>query len=948
MEIRGFTIKYSKRIAKKHRDEEKVLHKKLNDLQARAENNPHDRNILLELQRARSHLKKIMLTKTKGAILRSKVRWHEEGERNTKYFYSLEKRHHDIKTVSKLKVGDNCYIEDQFEILEEEKRFYESLYRTTNINPENFTNSPFFIPENVTTLSEEEKNSCEGLVNEEECKNALKDFDNNKTPGTDGLPAEFYRFFWPDIYQDLLASYNFASQHGMLSISQRRGIISLIPKKSKDKTILENLRPISLLNVDYKILTKVIAKRIEKVLPTLINPDQTGYIKGRYIGENVRLIYDLIHYTGMTNQKGIAIFLDFKKAFDSVEWSYLLETLQLFNFGHDIQNWIKIFYNNVTSCVLNNGHASTFFSLQRGVRQGCPLSGVLFVLGIELLSRAIKNNPTIKGIQVNKHELKISQYADDTTVFVRDLDSAASLLKMLNEFRELSGLEINTAKTEAMWLGKWKDRKDEPFGFKWPKEPVNALGVFFSRNQESANRLNFGEKIRNLEKTLNTWQRRNLTLYGKINIVKTLGLSKLIYSASVLPVPEHYIQEINKLTFNFIWTGKPPKIKRNTIIGEKKDGGLKMCDFKIMEKALKIAWVNRIQNDSQASWKIIPNQLLLKHGGLAFLTKCNFATSTLDLDDKLPTFYKKVLDYWCDFKISTGIDSKTNPENEIVWNNRRILVGKKPVFYQTWYDAGVIKISDILSQNQSFLKWHEFAMKFNLNVPFTTYYGLVNAIPKNWKANLTNPIPNVTHETSADNLRTSSIYSSLLNTVFVPPTAETKILRHGFTENTIKKVYLMPFKVTNEVKIIMFQYKVIHNVLPTRATLYRDGISESPLCNLCNTEEQTLHHLLINCTLIHNFWILFQDWWHQKTNETITLSTSHILYGWHDRTKHWQVLNYSLLIAKYRIFCTSLRGDILDFESFLLFITAKLDILKEIATAKKELSKFYRTWAILL
>ena len=193
---------------------------------------------------------------------------------------------------------------------------------------------------------------------------------------------------------------------------------------------MENLRPISLLNVDYKILTKFIAKRIEKVLPTLINPDQTGDVKGRYVGENVRLIYDLIHYTDRPNQKGIAIFLDFKKAFDSIEWNYLSQTLQFFSFGHDIQNWIKISYNNVTSCVLNNAHASTFFSLQRGVRQGCPLSGVLFVLGIELLSRSIKNDPTIKGIQVNKQELKRSQYADDTTVFVRDLVSVTSLLKV--------------------------------------------------------------------------------------------------------------------------------------------------------------------------------------------------------------------------------------------------------------------------------------------------------------------------------------------------------------------------------------------------------------------------------------------------------------------------------------------------------------------------------------
>ena len=121
-----------------------------------------------------------------------------------------------------------------------------------------------------------------------------------------------------------------------------------------------------------------------------------------------------------------------------------------------------------------------------------------------------------------------------------------------------------------------------------------------------------------------------------------------------------------------------------------------MCDFKIVEKALKITWVNRIQDESQASWKIIPNLLLHKHGGLAFLTKCNFVTNTLDLDEKLALFYKKKLDYWCEFKISTGIDSKTDSKNQILWNNS----------YQNWYNASITKISDMLNQNQEFLKWY--------------------------------------------------------------------------------------------------------------------------------------------------------------------------------------------------------------------------------------------------
>ena len=209
-----------------------------------------------------------------------------------------------------------------------------------------------------------------------------------------------------------------------------------------------------------------------------------------------------------------------------------------------------------------------------------------------------------------------------------------------------------------------------------------------------------------------------------------------------------------------------------------------------------------------------------KHGNLAFLTKCNFPTNILDQEEKLPTFYKKILVYWCEFKNSMELDFKSYPKSKLLWNNRKILIENKPVFYHKWYDAGIIKISDISNQSNDFLKWHEFAVKFNLNVPFTKYYGLVNAIPKVWKANIKNSILNVEHNTSVNTLTTSSIYSSLLKTVFVPPTDETKILRHGFAENTIQKVYLMPFAVTNEDKIIMFQYKVIHNVIPTRATLY--------------------------------------------------------------------------------------------------------------------------------
>ena len=181
------------------------------------------------------------------------------------------------------------------------------------------------------------------------------------------------------------------------------------------------------MNVDYKILTKIIAKRIKKVLPKIINPNQTGYVKGCFIGENIRLIQDVMFLSKNANTPGIAIFLDFRKAFDTIEWNYLLSALRPFNFGPDIQRWIEVIYHNVSSCVLNNGHTSHFFQLHRGVRQGCPLSGLLFVIGIELLARALQNDNSIKGVNIGKKEIKLSQYADDTTVFVSDQASVSNL-----------------------------------------------------------------------------------------------------------------------------------------------------------------------------------------------------------------------------------------------------------------------------------------------------------------------------------------------------------------------------------------------------------------------------------------------------------------------------------------------------------------------------------------
>ena len=211
----------------------------------------------------------------------------------------------------------------------------------------------------------------------------MDSFQTNKSPGNDGIPIEFYKRCWNLISQPFLESVSESFEKGEMSNSQKQAVITLIEKKGKDRCLIENWRPISLLNVDAKILSKVIATRIKKVLPDIIHHNQSGYVSDRYIGETVRSIFDIMDFTDKENIPGLLIFIDFQKAFDTLEWSYLYKCLEAFNFGGEFIRWVRTFYQNIQSCVINNVTASDYFNLERGVRQGDPLSPYLFILAVE-------------------------------------------------------------------------------------------------------------------------------------------------------------------------------------------------------------------------------------------------------------------------------------------------------------------------------------------------------------------------------------------------------------------------------------------------------------------------------------------------------------------------------------------------------------------------------------
>ena len=568
-EIRNITMSFSKRKAKERLALERNLLRCISFYDHLCINNPSDHNTSI-LKGYKDDLDLLYQHKLDGIFIRSRARWVEEGEKNSKYFLNLERRNKSVNCITKLKKDDESVITENVDILKSIESFYRSLYSRRTLDSPRLLLTSLGNDKRVPDITKE---SMEGTLSVYECKNALFSMPSNKSPGCDGLTSEFYKYFWNDIENIVVNALNFAYFNECLSNTQSRAIISLISKPGKDKLYLKNWRPIALLNLDYKIAAKALANRVKPALIDLISTNQTGFIKGRYIGENIRLVLDTIEYCKNNDIGGSLIFLDFEKAFDSLDHIFINNVLTHFNFGSSFRQWVSTLYNNALSCVSNNGYFTDYFPVARGVRQGCPLSPYLFIICSEVLCMYVKQDYLFRGITINGCELKISQYADDTVLFTDGAKSSIdAVTSMLNKFASISGLVINFSKSYIFPLGPYTEEPPNYLTnciYNISKGPIQYLGISFTHHHDDFFRLNYLPKLSRLKSILNLWSMRDLTPIGKIVIMKTFAISQLVYLFTVLPnPPKTYIAELNTLLFNFIWNGKPHKVKTSSLIND--------------------------------------------------------------------------------------------------------------------------------------------------------------------------------------------------------------------------------------------------------------------------------------------------------------------------------------------------------------------------------------------
>ena len=479
-------------------------------------------------------------------------------------------------------------------------------------------------------------------------------------------------------------------------------------------------------------------------------------------------------------------------------------------------------------------------------------------------------------------------------------------------------------------------------------EPVYALGVHFSYDLEVSEKKNFHEKLVSLKKTLNMWSRRDLSIYGKINIVKTLALSKLVFICSVMETPRDFAKEVDKITFDFIWNHKPAKIKKTTLIMPKHTGGLGMTDFSIFDKALKLNWVKRLCSNSDAPWQHIPKLLLAGVGGTE-LFKCNYDYKLLDLDKNLPEFYKQIIHYWQDIAAATPIN-KTEVLSEMIWNNRFITVNGKVIRFPLWFRAGIKQISDLWDSGENrFLSFHSFRNKYKVKCNFLQYYSLLSSIPKSWKKllgeNLEAPAASNASNASKCSLSCKTIYDMLLDLENLPPpTSEKKLLACGVEKKDLNKLYLLPFRATKEIKLAMFQYKIIHHILPTNNLLHKMKKVASPFCPFCPSECQTIWHMFVHCPQASSFWNEFQEWYSFLSNTKLSLSELDVMFGIIRCHTHCLALNHLIILGKYFIYVNALNTIKFQFQDFVSLVREKMKLEKYIAATSDKEKVFNNKW----
>lgn len=480
----------------------------------------------------------------------------------------------------------------------------------------------------------------------DELHTALMSLANEKAPGIDGLPVEFYKSFWPVLGEDMLEVFQDSLNRGQLPLSCRRAVITLLPKKG-DLQLLKNWRPVSLLCGDYKILSKALALRLREVVGEVIHVDQTYCVPGRSISDNITLIRHVLDVSSSLGVDTGLISVDQEKAFDRVEHQYLWQALAAFGFNPGFIAKIQVLYRDIASILKVNGGLAAPFNVERGVRQGCSLSGMLYSIAIEPLLHKLRRE--LNGVVFNgcPAVFKLSAYADDVILMVNTQKDIDIIKANVGLFNEMSSAKINWSKSDAVMVSdKPTTKLVLPGGLTWKTGGIKYLGVFLG--DETVLNKNWDNVLEKIEGRLRRWSwlLPCMSYRGRALIINNLVSSSLWHRLACVDPPPNLLSKIQVMLVNFFWD-KLHWIPQAVLYLPKDEGGQGLVHLASRGAAFRLQFIQRLlYGPKDLVWRPLAHMVLQRFAGLGLKDSLFLMDlSTADLRT-LPLFYRGAFTVW--------------------------------------------------------------------------------------------------------------------------------------------------------------------------------------------------------------------------------------------------------------------------------------------------------------
>ncbi|KAG0806282.1 hypothetical protein G6F17_011128 [Rhizopus arrhizus] len=829
--------------------------------------------------------------------LKASVRWQEAGETSIKYLKSIYRKRTVEQHITTLQSDDSeDPVEGTDQLLPITQQFYQSLYDADPVDDLQLDSCL----QGISDLPQVTSAHCDVLMApntiDEIIQETARVQNKISSPRKDGLGYAFlYQLFrYPPLQELVLKVYNQAHNTSIFPHSWQELRVRLLAKKG-DLTNLKNWRPISLINCDAKIYTKVLNSRLQQVIPSLINRCQTGFMPNRFIAENGLVLNIIMEHARKNNRQEIALLLDQEKSYDRVHPSYLRSVLLQFGFPMILVNSLAglLFGNQVRVNI--NGHFTDEITQSRGLRQGDPSRGSAVASSVQSRARTISKisdpNPS--------PALKVLAYADDVCVFLSSPTDFLRLQHHLQTYGQVSNAKVNLSKTEAIFLNgkssnQWQQLLTQHQILKWhdhtKSQPLRYLG--FPVIQSTAQRRYVEDHLlQNLKTQCSIYSQRHLSLRGRVTVTNTLLLSKLWYSLSVISLPKSFFRQIRSAIYQFISKSIKPGFRYALFCQPLSKGGLGLLDPFIQHRSLQVRWPRLLfTDDFQSSYSQVYLKDFIRRfhsSGTSSLLSCFFpalrSTTDVSVGSFLPVLYNAT-----DSFLSNGIPEVQcnpatvmsthllavlgNPGWPLITKSSPLQITGKTLFYiRSVTSKDTANVGDRLTASSSIIS--PLTTRFTKSYCNVTDYPFVTWLTRSLE--WVSFCPRVYRQTQLDSML---------------PCPDPIIPSDG---------WLRFWNLTILPEARSFCFRFIHGKLHSQSSVARFNPDISAICKFCNVPPEDISHLLVEYPYKWSIWqealSRFAPHLEFQSTDILTLLLHHTRFDYIDNTTLLRLSYYILL-----------------------------------------------------